>query len=55
VYDIFNPNNPVIIGKHPFLGLITETILYDSNTIYVSATFDGVYAIDLSSPDGGFP
>ena len=51
VYDVSDINNPVIIGKRPFLGLITETILYDNNTLFVSATFDGVYAIDLSSED----
>jgi len=51
VYDMSNPNSPIIYGKRPLLGLITETILFDSNTLLVSATFDGVYAIDLSSPD----
>jgi len=51
VYDMTDINNPKIIGKRPFLGLITETILFDSNTLMVSATFDGIYAIDLSSPD----
>ncbi len=51
VYDMTNPANPLLIGKRPFLGLITETILDNNNNdvLFVAASFDGVYAIDLSS------
>ncbi len=49
VYDMSDPNNPIVVSKRPFLGLITETILYSNNVLFVSASFDGVYAIDLSS------
>jgi len=51
VYDFSDPETPIIIGKRPFLGLITESILFDSDVLFVSATFDGIYAIDLSSED----
>lgn len=48
VYDMSNPNNPVVVSKRPFLGLITESIL-DNNVLFIAATNDGVYALDATS------
>lgn len=48
VYDMTDPADPVILAKRPFLGLINETILSD-NVLFVAATHDGVYALDVDS------
>lgn len=50
IYDFSNPQQPQVIAKRPFTGLINETSLYD-NTLFVAATHDGVYALDYTSPN----
>jgi len=48
VYDMANPEEPVILAKRPFLGLINESVL-SGNTLFIAATHDGVYALDITS------
>jgi hypothetical protein len=48
VYDMTNPLNPRVIAKRPFTGMINETILKD-NILFVAATHDGIYAVDINS------
>ena len=48
VYDMTNPAEPVILAKRPLLGLINETIL-SGNVLFIAATHDGVYALDVNS------
>jgi len=50
IYDFTNPQQPQIIAKRPFTGLVNETSLFD-NTLFVAATHDGVYALDYNSPN----
>jgi hypothetical protein len=48
VFDMTNPEQPHILAKRPFCGMINETIL-DNNILFVAATHDGIYAIDILS------
>lgn len=50
VYDMTDPSNPQIVSKRPLSGLINETEVY-GDTLFVAATHDGVFALDLSTPD----
>ncbi len=49
VYNMSDPENPEIMGKRSFLGLINQTAMYDDSTLLVAATFDGLYAVNLAS------
>jgi hypothetical protein len=49
VYDMSDPENPVIVAKRPLLGIVNETEIY-GDTLFAAATHDGVFALDYSSP-----
>ncbi|MDD3740138.1 MAG: T9SS type A sorting domain-containing protein, partial [Bacteroidales bacterium] len=48
VYDMQNPENPVIIAKRAFLQLIQTTDLY-GDILFAAAESDGLYALDFTS------
>lgn len=48
IYDMTDPQNPAVIAKKPLLGVVNETDVY-GNILFVAATHDGVYALDLTT------
>ena len=49
VYDMQTPENPILYAKRPLLGVINKTLLFNQDILIVSATYGGIYAIDLTT------
>ncbi|MFH0894324.1 MAG: T9SS type A sorting domain-containing protein [Bacteroidota bacterium] len=48
IYNLSDPLHPHVLAKRPLLGMINETNV-SGNVLFVAATHDGVYALDLLS------
>ena len=48
VYDASDTNNIQLVAKRPLLGIVNETALY-GDTLFVAATHDGLWALDVTT------
>ncbi|MCD4735651.1 MAG: T9SS type A sorting domain-containing protein [Bacteroidales bacterium] len=50
IVDIFNLENPIVVGQHPFQGVVSELDI-SGNFAFIAVWSDGLQIVDISDPE----